>query len=519
MKKYLTIPIFVVAAMLTSCSDWLDVTPENAISDEDLFENGFGYRNALNGIYINLADDALYGRELTWGFLSAIAQDYDQSASVSSPAYADASNLIYTSTETEPVVSAIWEKSYLAIANLNKLIENVVKANAGDFEYGDDERQLIYAEAVALRAMLHFQLLRLFAPAPATDPTDVYLPYREHYEATAGERLTVKDFLEHVLLDLNTAEPILKHFDTVVHPEAMYASQMMDNATPQWAARYRFLSTMYVDNMGLFFWFRGYRVNYLALLALKTRVGLYAGPDYYDLAYAAGRELYTEYYQQRRWVGFTDIADLTANMNTRHTKAADDVLFGLNKQLLAENYLNIVLRTSGATSSTRLPLANVQSLYASDISGVYTDYRFSQLIGQTNESQSSYYSLKFMPSNDETTNAYEAPLIPVIRFSEVCHALASICAYRNRIAEGIGYIEAVRMARGASRSLQLTVSNPQQLEEEILTDVRKEQTAEGGTFFEYKRRNLPTVPNANEQGQRTMTGHYTLPIPVSERTN
>ena len=55
--------------LVVSCNAWLDVTPENAIADDDLFSTGFGYRNALNGIYTNLASDELYGKQLSWGFL------------------------------------------------------------------------------------------------------------------------------------------------------------------------------------------------------------------------------------------------------------------------------------------------------------------------------------------------------------------------------------------------------------------------------------------------------------------
>ena len=66
--------------LVVSCNAWLDVTPENAIADDDLFSTGFGYRNALNGIYTNLASDELYGKQLSWGFLSAISQQYNQKA-------------------------------------------------------------------------------------------------------------------------------------------------------------------------------------------------------------------------------------------------------------------------------------------------------------------------------------------------------------------------------------------------------------------------------------------------------
>lgn len=204
--------------LVVSCNAWLDVTPENAIADDDLFSTGFGYRNALNGIYTNLASDELYGKQLSWGFLSAISQQYNQKAGTISPMYADASELIYNTVDTEPVVTAIWEKGYKVIANLNKLIENIRPTDISLFEYGEEEKNLIYAEALSLRAMMHFDLLRLFAPATATNPSGSYLPYRDKYEAAVVEKCTVTDFIEKVLKDLLEAEDILRKFDTEYHP-------------------------------------------------------------------------------------------------------------------------------------------------------------------------------------------------------------------------------------------------------------------------------------------------------------
>lgn len=519
MKKLISHILIALTGMLAvSCNAWLDVTPENAIADDDLFSTGFGYRNALNGIYTNLASDELYGKQLSWGFLSAISQQYNQKAGTISPMYADASELIYNTVDTEPVVTAIWEKGYKVIANLNKLIENIRPTDISLFEYGEEEKNLIYAEALSLRAMMHFDLLRLFAPATATNPSGAYLPYRDKYEAAVVEKCTVADFIEKVLKDLLEAEDILRKFDTEYHPEAMYASQMYE-PTPEWNARYRFNSGSYIDDMGAFFWYRGIRFNYLALLGLKARVCIYAGPAYYKNAETAAKELYNTYYQQKRWIGFTEGENITCNLNSRYTKVSHDILFGLYKKQLATDYEQAVWGSSSSSSTTRLPLANIPSLFASDNTGVYTDYRLTYLIGTTNETQSKYYTLKYNPSVESVVEAMENPMIPVIRFSEICHILAEISSYNGKITEGINYLETVRKARGAERTLSLTVSTREQLDAEILLDIRKEMIGEGGTFYTYKRMNLSTVPDSDEEGEINMTGSYVLPLPTSETTN
>ena len=44
MKKLISHILIALTGMLAvSCNAWLDVTPENAIADDDLFSTGFGY--------------------------------------------------------------------------------------------------------------------------------------------------------------------------------------------------------------------------------------------------------------------------------------------------------------------------------------------------------------------------------------------------------------------------------------------------------------------------------------------
>lgn len=53
MKKLYTMLLLVISLCTASCSDWLDVSPSNQVNGDKLFEIGDGYRNALNGIYLN----------------------------------------------------------------------------------------------------------------------------------------------------------------------------------------------------------------------------------------------------------------------------------------------------------------------------------------------------------------------------------------------------------------------------------------------------------------------------------
>ena len=65
MRKIFTYMIIVLAATLSSCDAWLDVKPYDKISQDELLSTEAGYIKLLNGIYIELNSDMLYGGALS----------------------------------------------------------------------------------------------------------------------------------------------------------------------------------------------------------------------------------------------------------------------------------------------------------------------------------------------------------------------------------------------------------------------------------------------------------------------
>ena len=166
----LLFPLF----MLSGCSKWLDVSPENQITDEDLYKDYNGFRNALNGVYRELSEQGLYGRELSWGFLSVLAQDYDVDRLYN--AYPEAAAYNYDFEDNKAIIETIWTRMYNAVANCNKLIEEVKRKESSFFPLGAAEQDLIHGEALALRAFIHFDIARLFAPSLSVDANGAYVP-------------------------------------------------------------------------------------------------------------------------------------------------------------------------------------------------------------------------------------------------------------------------------------------------------------------------------------------------------
>lgn len=162
MKKYIySYPIIFLLLVVCGCSDWLDVQPTERTTSEDLFIDREGYRNALNGVYKEASSATLYGRELTWGLASVMAQDYKNNNLTYAYAYA-AEYDFESYAQTKSLISNIWSQSYNLIANCNHLLNNLAKADTAMFQLQRVERDLIMGETLALRALFHFDLLRLF---------------------------------------------------------------------------------------------------------------------------------------------------------------------------------------------------------------------------------------------------------------------------------------------------------------------------------------------------------------------
>ena len=78
MNKYIkTFAVLLCTALLSSCSDWLDVEPETSVDESKLFSTEQGFRDAMAGVYADMASSSLYGKNMTFGFLDVLAQQYD----------------------------------------------------------------------------------------------------------------------------------------------------------------------------------------------------------------------------------------------------------------------------------------------------------------------------------------------------------------------------------------------------------------------------------------------------------
>lgn len=125
-RKYILIGLLVcITGIFSGCHSWLDVQPEDQVTDGQLFSTESGFRTALNGIYVELSNNALYGGELSVDAVEILAQRYDFSGNTTNAYRLGTYN--YTIDYAKSKFAAVWEKAYSLIANCNKLLEYAEK--------------------------------------------------------------------------------------------------------------------------------------------------------------------------------------------------------------------------------------------------------------------------------------------------------------------------------------------------------------------------------------------------------
>lgn len=126
MKKLLqNIFLTIIIAICFSCESYLDVEPKSSLSEDNLFSSQIGFQQALTGVYAKMASRPLYGDNMSMGFISALAQNYNTEGT--NAPLVQTRNYNYTSSEVITITNNIWKESYNQIAAVNKVLENTEK--------------------------------------------------------------------------------------------------------------------------------------------------------------------------------------------------------------------------------------------------------------------------------------------------------------------------------------------------------------------------------------------------------
>jgi hypothetical protein len=213
-KKFKVYFLFAALVMLslTGCKKWLDVDAPLQVDQNTVYSNEQGFRDVLNGVYLQMGSRSLYGRDMTFGLMSVLGRSYDTTIS---PAignlYYEGAKYNFDDASVRTTFKNIWDSLYQSIGNLNNLLANV---ESRQNVFSGNNYNTIKGEALGLRAFLHFDLLRMFAPSPAAAGLNATgIPYVTKLSPYTVPTLTNGAVIDSCIADLLTAQSLLSDAD------------------------------------------------------------------------------------------------------------------------------------------------------------------------------------------------------------------------------------------------------------------------------------------------------------------
>ncbi|MBL1411214.1 RagB/SusD family nutrient uptake outer membrane protein [Sphingobacterium faecale] len=467
MRRFLIIPILVGTMALTSCNKWLEVKPSDRVTEDNTFSTPQTFKKALNGIYIELNKDEVYGKALSCEYIDILAQYYP--INQESTSNKELAQYNFTSAGNMARAEKIWGTQYNLIANTNLIIRNSEKRRE---VLSDDYYALIKGEALALRAMLHFDLFRLFGPVYTKENTEARLPYYTDYVLDVNPTLPSNEFLAQVISDLKDALELLKEDPIIQYGPAG-------------------------DKSDSFKQYRTLRLNYYAVKALLARVYLYAKEN--TLALELAKEVMGV---QEKWFPWVKPEVASANR-----VFSSELLFSLQNNKVNNNFTSLFDGKNVQATNLLIPkeyvvlqLFNYQR----------HDYRYlanlqnSVLIGSNNHKVFSKY--------EKISDSLENQLIPMIRMSEVFYIAAET---EPVLTEGLKHLNKVRNNRGIASSSSDRFYFPDQL---LTSEYTREFWGEGQLFYFFKRRNVKEIQDPHDEWSKVSmkNANYVVPIPEGE---
>lgn len=482
-----TIAITSLLVISASCSDWLNVDMEDGIMENKLFETNEGFQASLNGIYTKMNE--VYGSTLSMGVIDVMAQYYDVAQNNNHSLYAYA-QYSFNQSNFEGTSGELWTNLYNLIANINTLLEH---CDADDSNLKKHYYPYIKGEALALRAMLHFDLLRIYGPiyseATSSSPT---IPYQETSAKSIQPLLPSKDVIDRIIRDLNEASDILK--EDVIRTDGCLNYDSDDL------------------NVNSDFRYRQYRFNYYAIRGLLARV--YAWTQNRAKAYEIAHEIITE----NKAFEWTPKANVQQSNPDR--LFSTEVMFGLynlSRVKLYDTYFNSVapisrcLTFKGESTDEGVDDAKITYFY-SDMDDlrrgmwkVETLEESADFGGGTSKSQKATCFNKYAEVSTDNTLRY---MIPLMRMSEIYLIAAEST---DDLTEAMGYINEIRKNRNCI-NLELKDSDTKAtLQEYITKEFAREVIGEGQLYFYYKRHAMTVIQSGTDFGM-WYSGTYNMDL-------
>ncbi len=157
MKKSLAI----LSAVLLSAGCALEYNSPSTFTDDYVYSTVDGISASINGIYNPILANSMYGW-YSWSLFGTSDIEYRAMSKVAQNVLGDISQISATPYNT--YLKTIWNAYWQAVGNANNCINGI--ENSPLFKDGDAMARHYHGEAVTLRAMLYYDLVRVWGDVP-----------------------------------------------------------------------------------------------------------------------------------------------------------------------------------------------------------------------------------------------------------------------------------------------------------------------------------------------------------------
>jgi len=440
------------------------------VPESVLFTSEGGFFENISGMYHEMTEERLYGTELTMGLVDMLAQRYMGWGGLMRYQSLFAGSLLdYQSTGgRQSFFNPIWSGMYAIIGNANNLLAHL---EGRENLFTDNNYNLVRGQALALRAFIHFDLLRLYAPSRARAGDQQYIPYVTTYGPAITERNTFAEIITRCMADLNEAQALLSSDQRVFSGSA---------PSP-------FLA--YTRN----------KMNYAAVLGLKARIFLYNEQP--DSAYNYARMVMD-------LPSSTFVPPIDANEGDQ--TFYPEHLFSLSVVRMPQTHQQMFVAPANNSSQVVVSSAVRANVYEDMTADIRWVNHF-EVQGAGGIIQFTKY---LWPADIDQRLLDTRNLLPLIRLSEMYYIAAETAPTPD---EAVTYLNQVRAARGLVGSgFEFGPLSPEVLNDEIRKEYRKEFFGEGQLFFYYKRRGFLSILMENNASLITPPDFYIWPLPIDE---
>lgn len=488
-------PYLIASAMLlitaVSCGKWLEGTSSSQVSDEKMFSSRNGFHEAVTGVYIAMTSADCYGRNYTFYANELSSVNYNP---VENSVFKSWQQHSYDNVTTTAAIESMWKSGYFIISNANKILYELERRR--DVITDDWEYNMLKGEMLAVRAYVHFDLMRMFG-LESWDGDNAgkrTVPYVTAYSLESTEQKTYSETAEMLYADIEGALRCLEN-DPMrgVYPEDF---DTVLNADGYW------------DNRRL-------HLNYYAVEALAARVAFWAGD------YAAAQEKASDVVENAigegravEWIDADAEIKKTGN-DSRDWSFSSEHLFSLDVNDLYS--LTTGYCYGGTDVNMSLPSTDIENiLFARSTSdGVNDgaeDIRGYALL--LKYGGAGYYSYKLY-SSSSMDEKYRNRM-PMIRISEMYYIMAFSALDEDRTDVAEDCLRAVMSHRGYT-DLAFDGSK-ESLRRALAYDVVREFLGEGQLFYWAKMAGRLGLSSMDRSVMEKSPENLMYPYPNSETT-